>query len=440
MDTEAVWVARRLHLWRLLQAEQQPPVAQLARLVGASEAWVRKWRPRLLAAEGDDMTVFLPRSRRRKTSPRQVTEALEAKILHLRQTLSEQYGRRVGARNILYHLQQDSDLKRTGSFIPRSHTTVHDVLLRYGRIPRPAPRVHVPREPAQPLQVWEMDFADIPTARSTSTDKRQHQVEVLDIIDTGTSIALETRVSDRFDAQWALICLVDVFTAVGLPRVLRFDRDPRFVASWSMEGFPSALMRFLLCLGIIPEVCPPHRPDLKPYAERFVRTQKEECIYVLRPPDVDSAQIALTNQRRFYNLERPNQAVTCGNQPPSIALGNEVPRLPQLPQMVDPDAWLGHYHRQAFRRRINANGSVRIGSHSYYIKRQLAGQTSVLILDAPRREFEAWVGQHRVKSRSIRGLYGGEMPLADYVEYMMAEARSEEKRLQARRRQQRRRA
>jgi hypothetical protein len=76
------------------------------------------------------MTLFMSRSRRRKISPRKVTEALEAKALHLRESLSEQYGRRVGARNILYHLQQDKDLKRIRSFVPKSHATVHDVYCR----------------------------------------------------------------------------------------------------------------------------------------------------------------------------------------------------------------------------------------------------------------------------------------------------------------------
>jgi hypothetical protein len=216
----------------------------------------------------------LSRSRCRKTSPRQVTEAVEAKILHLRESLTEQYQRRVGARNILFHLHNDPDLQALGVFIPQSHSTVHEVLLRFGRVPHRGPHVHVPREPAEPMQVWEIDFTDVVTAHSPTTEKRQHQVEVFDVMDTGTSIALETAVSDQFDAQNALITLIDVFRSTGLPRVVRFDRDPRLVASWSMDKFPSAFMRFLLCVGVTPDVCPPHRPDLKPYVERFIRTQK----------------------------------------------------------------------------------------------------------------------------------------------------------------------
>jgi hypothetical protein len=51
----------------------------------------------------------------------------------------------------------------------------------------------------------------------------------------------------------------------GLPAMLTFDNDPRFVGSASGRDFPSALVRFLLCVGVEPNVIPPHRPDLNAY-------------------------------------------------------------------------------------------------------------------------------------------------------------------------------
>ena len=48
----------------------------------------------------------------------------------------------------------------------------------------------------------------------------------------------------------------------GLPQMLTFDNDPRFVGSPAGRDFPSALVRFLFCLGVQPNVLPPHRPDL----------------------------------------------------------------------------------------------------------------------------------------------------------------------------------
>jgi hypothetical protein len=429
---EAIWVSKRIELWQRLRDPVKRTDDELAHLIGMSRAWVQRWRHRFQGISGEDMTPFLSRSRRRKTSPKQVTEPVEAKILHLRDTLNEQYRRRVGARNILFHLHNDPDLQAQDIFVPRSHSTVHEVLVRFGRVPRRGPRVHVPREPAAPMQVWEIDFTDVVTAHSPETEKHKHQVEVFDVIDTGTSIALDTTVSDHFDAQHALIALIDVFRSAGLPRVVRFDRDPRFVASWTMDKFPSAFMRFLLCVGVTPDVCPPHRPDLKPYVERFIRTQKEECIYPDRPATVTDAQRLLGHHRSFYNDERPNQAVTCRNQPPSQAAGN-LPRLPRLPPVVDPDAWLKHYHQQGFKRRVRSNGTVTVDTDRYYIGKQYAGQQVLLVVDAPAKQLAVWLGNQCLKRCAIRNLFHGELPLADYVDRMIQAAQSEEKRLKAQR-------
>jgi hypothetical protein len=430
---EIDWIAKRIQLWKLLQTPDYYTDQQLAHCVGMSRSWVQKWRPRLEGESGDHLHSFMSRSRRRKTSPRQVTEALEAQILHWRDSLTAQYGRRVGARNILYHLQQDPDLKRRVHFIPKAASTVHEVLVSYHRIPRPKPRIHIPREPAEPMQVWEMDFADIITAGSTRSDKQTHQVEMLDVIDSGSSVALATQVSDRFDAEWTLITLVDIFRATGLPKVIRFDRDPRLVASWTMNQFPSVLMRFLLCLGIRPDVCPPRRPDLKPYIERFIRTQKEECIYPKRPTTVAQAQQLLDDFQVFYNLDRPNQALSCGNQPPAVAL-EQPPYLPRLPAVVDPDAWLKHYHGQAFRRLVNSSGAVRVDHVTYYIGKRYAGQRAMLVLDAVNKQFDIWVNHQSVRQKAIQGLFHGELPLPDYVDAMVRAARSETKRLWYKRR------
>ena len=117
-------------------------------------------------------------------------------------------------------------------------------------------------------------------------------------------------------------------------------------------------MRFLLCLGITLDICPPRRPDLKPYVERFIRSFKDECVSKTRPSNVQHAQQAANHYSIFYNLERPNQAITCGNRPPSLALGRP-PYLPRLPHQVNPDAWLKTYHGRCFKRRVRSNGSVR---------------------------------------------------------------------------------
>ena len=59
----------------------------------------------------------------------------------------------------------------------------------------------------------------------------------------------------------AFEAVVHFLRKYGLPSMLTFDRDPRWVGSSSGRDFPSALRRFLLCLGIEPNVCAPQRED-----------------------------------------------------------------------------------------------------------------------------------------------------------------------------------
>jgi len=289
------------------------------------------------------------------------------------------------------------------------------------------------------MQVWELDFADVITAHSDQTHKKQHQVEAFQVVDAGTSILIDTLIRDDFQAETVIASLTEVFTSAGLPQIIRFDRDPRFIASWSMDKFPSAFMRFLLCLEITIDVCPPRRPDLKPYVERFIRSFKEECVYKVKPTTVLHAQQAANDYSIFYNLERPNQAVTCRNQPPALAIGHP-PYLPRLPLMVNPDAWLNLYHNHSFRRQVRSNGSVSVDKSSYYVGKKYKGQRVLLRLKADTQQFDIYLGDTCIKQVDIKGLYQGDMEFADYFEYIKVEARSEAQRLKLRRRKRARQA
>lgn len=426
---EAEWIHKRIQLWHLLQDKPSYADCELAHQLKMSRAWVQKWRVRLVDADPYNLDDFTSHSRRRHQSPKKVTEPLTAKILHYRETLTEKYRRRVGARNILYHLQQDAELKRLGVYIPKSASTVHQVLVEYHCIPRPTPNIHIPMDRPEPMQVWEIDFTDIISAKSERADKKAHQVEVFDVVDAGSSVAIATTVSDQFDAKYALIAMLDVFQRGGMPQVIRMDRDPRLVGSSSNDIFPSAFMRTLLCLGVSLDICPPHRPDRKPFVERFIRTQKEESIYPRRPATVEQSQLWLDEHRSFYNLERPNQAISCNNQPPAIAIGTP-PALRKLPLEVDVDAWLHHYHRYSFRRKVQSNGAAIIDRESYYIGKAYRGQTTIVVLDAQQRHLEFYVQHQLVKTQAIKNLYHGILNFEDFVEVMLKAAESESRRLE----------
>lgn len=91
--------------------------------------------------------------------------------------------------------------------------------------------------------------------------KQQHVLETLNIVDKGTSLLLTATPREDYNAETVITAMVDAFMVNGLPEVITFDRDPRFIGSWTTRDFPSAFMRFLMCLSIRVNICPPRRPD-----------------------------------------------------------------------------------------------------------------------------------------------------------------------------------
>src|SRR5512142_1003710 len=106
METE--WRVARARLRGLLRENGQASHRALAEQSGYSVAWVRKWRKRLAQAPPDDEQVLGSQSHRPKHIPRQVSVAVEERIIELRVTLSEQYNRPVGARTIAAYLREEA--------------------------------------------------------------------------------------------------------------------------------------------------------------------------------------------------------------------------------------------------------------------------------------------------------------------------------------------
>jgi integrase-like protein len=324
-----------------------------------------------------------------------------------------------GPEAILYYLHRDPALQQVGVRLPRSQTTIWKILRQAGCIAQDRRR--------QPGEEVQFDLKDESLVPADPEGKRQHVVEIANFIDAGTSIWLHREVRSDFDAEALFEVVAQFFCQYGLPSMLTFDNDPRFVGSASGRDFPSALVRMLLCVGVEPNVCPPHRPDKNAYVERFHRTLGEECLRVQLPRTLEQVKEATESFLHHYNEERPNQARSCGNQPPRVAYPT-FPPLPAVPETIDPDRWLERINGQAFVRKVQSDASVTINHEQYYVPRELAGQQVTCFINAPEKQFEIWQAGSRVKSVPIKGLYGKTMPFDEYVGLMKQEARSEYRR------------
>jgi hypothetical protein len=235
---------------------------------------------------------------------------------------------------------------------------------------------------------------------------------------------MDSQPSAQFDAEQALLAMAATFQKQGVPRSIRYDRDPRFVGSQATDGFPSAFTRYLLCVGCAVEILPPHRPDLKPFVERFQRTLKEECLEKHRPVTAAETTPYLQPYCQWYNVDRPHQGKDLHDQPPQQRLA-QAPVLPRLPEQVDPDAWLQHYDKKCYRRHVDSSGNIQLWKHTYYVGLAYANQTVLVRLDAPQRLIHIEGGRVLIRSIPLKGLSGQILDYQDFLGLMSDEARSE---------------
>jgi hypothetical protein len=406
---ENEWEIDRMELYRLWQEHPDWTKPRLADALQRSLTWVKKWLKRFREAPHHNLKMFCSLSRAPHHRTRHIVKHVRDAILHLRDTLHEQYRRVVGPKPILYHLRQV--FEERSEYVPRSTSTVWKILKNAGRITNRA-RYSEPLVRPEPMQHWELDFGQV-----------SPELEFVVTIDRGTSILVNTHTFTHYNAETALQAVAEMLILIGCPPKLRFDNDPRLVGSMQSDGFPSAFMRFLHCLGIEPDIVPPGRPQDKPYVERAIRTVKHECLYAEPVEDWLAARGQLESFRWFYNHERAHQGDVCDNRPPFVAFPS-LPTMPHVPDVVDPDAWLRAYHGRTFKRHIGQNGRVSVGTYDYYVGYALSNEKIGVFLDANERCLRFLHHGGIVRELEIQGLVGHAVPFDDYLKLMLFEART----------------
>ncbi len=271
---------------------------------------------------------------------------------------------------------------------------------------------------------WQLDFKDASTVAADPDGKQQHVVEVLNTVDMGTSVLVAAQVRADFTAETTLEMVAALLRTQGRPQALTFDRDTRFVSSPQGSDFPSALVRFCHCLGIVVQLCDPRHPQQNGFVERYHRTYQAECLATHRPRTLEQVREVTEQFHQHYNYERPHQGLSCGNRPPRSAFPT-LPTLPPVPDIIDPDRWLQVSDGLHVLRTVGRDGMVRVDLKDYYVARSLAGQRVALHLNAPERCWIVICGTQRLKTLPLKGLYGAALSFDAFVQLMMQQARAE---------------
>jgi hypothetical protein len=262
----------------------------------------------------------------------------------------------------------------------------------------------------------------VTTVPPEADGKQQHVVEVLNTIDVGTSILVDSVARNDFTAETTIQAVIETFREQGLPDHITIDRDPRFVGSPQGRDFPAPFVRMLHCLDVLVTVCAPRCPQQKGFVERYNRTFNEEGVQVRQPQDLGEVRDLIASFQQHYNEERPNQALRCGNQPPRTAFPT-LPKLRQLPETVDPERWLEVLDGQRFVRKVRANGTITVDDHIYYVATAWAGRYVSVQISAAERSFQIEYRDQVVKTVPIKGLMGEPLPLDMYLAQIALEAR-----------------
>jgi putative transposase len=171
------------------------------------------------------------------------------------------------------------------------------------------------------------------TARGLTTF---HTLFVIDIASRRVHIAGTTRTpGEALIAQVARSLTDAVAGFLGLHTKLIMDRDTKFT---------KAFQRLLADAGVETIVTPPRSPNCNAYAERFVRSSKEECLNRVIFFGEASLRRALREYAAHYNTTRPHQR-----------LGNRVIERPAKPLSSSLRCVVGHERLGGHLRRYRAS-------------------------------------------------------------------------------------
>ena len=184
-----------------------------------------------------------------------------------------------------------------------SPTTVRNILNRHGIVPAPERKKHTSWSTflkAHWALIWATDFftVEVWTLRGLTT---HYMLFVIHLASRQVHVAGITARPDAHFMSQVARQLTDSFDGplVGA-RFLIMNRDTKFTAA-----FKASLRRE----GVESVLCPPRSPNCNAFAERFVRSIKEECLAKVIPIGVASVSRCVREFLTHYHHERNHQGL-----------------------------------------------------------------------------------------------------------------------------------
>jgi putative transposase len=172
--------------------------------------------------------------------------------------------------------------------------------------------------------VWSYDFVE-----DRTHDRRRYRM--LNVIDEFTHECLAIRVARRLRGIDVIDVLADLFILRGIPRHIRSDNGPEFVAR--------AVQEWITAVGAKTAYIEPGSPWENGYVESFNARLRDELLNGETFYTLHEAQVVIESWRRNYNTVRPHASL--GYKPPApevfvpafVRLPATSPRLAQPPTL-----------------------------------------------------------------------------------------------------------
>jgi len=270
--------------------------------------WIDRW-----TGSGE----LADRSRRPHSSPGRTDQAIEERVLSIRDAHPSW-----GARKIVRCLEREE-------IAAPATSVVHAILCRNGRVTAAPGGAAAPQrfEKEAPNLLWQMDFKGW---FRLDNDRRCHPLTVIDD-HSRYSVGLQACADEQ--GQTVQGQLEGIFRHYGLPDAFFVDNGTPWGDSsgqrWTRFGV------WLLKLGIELLHSRPYHPQSRGKNERFHRTLKAEVLALRRFRDLASAQRAFDAWREIYNFERPHQAL--GQQVPASRYRPSQRTMPKRLPVVEYD-------------------------------------------------------------------------------------------------------
>jgi len=152
----------------------------------------------------------------------------------------------------------------------------------------------VPCQAEYPNHVWSCDFQQDGLLSG-------RKLRLLNILDEFTREWLSVTVGVSLTSQAVIAALTALFAGRGVPRFVRSDNGPEFIAAevqaWLRES------------GSAPHYIDPGCPWQNGFQESFHGKLRDELLDREVFASVAEAQVRLESQRRWYNEERPHSSL-----------------------------------------------------------------------------------------------------------------------------------